>query len=89
MIAGLAAPGTEHIAVPLAGPWIDLATKGRKPSAERMMVALGSVQALGAGALIAGLVIDDPRYVRQDLVCVRLSPVIGTDVAGAVFSGRF
>ena len=89
MIAGLAAPGTEHIAVPLAGPWIDLAAKGRKPSAERMMVALGSVQALGAGALIAGLVIDNPRYVRQDLASVHLSPVIGTDVAGAVFSGRF
>lgn len=77
----------EILAVPLAGPWIHWYQHRLSRRTRRNSIILGSVQGLGATLLVAGLVIDDPRYLRADLAGVQLAPSVSADGWGV--SGTF
>lgn len=80
-IAGVTV-GVEHLVIPLAGPWIDLAGRTNK-TGQAIDITSGIVQGLGAGLLVAGLLIDEPpRFVRVDLAGVRVTPVVAGDLVG-------
>lgn len=83
-----AAAGVD-ITIPLAGPWIDLAGPGRSGQRQTVDILSGSIQAIGAGMVVAGLLIDDPRFVRADVAGVRVSPMFGAAVMGARLSTEF
>ena len=53
------------------------------------LVLLGSFQAVGLGMLIAGLMIDNPRFIRADLANVHFTPTLTTHSIGSQITGRF
>lgn len=81
--------GYDSSVVPLVGPWLNFAKKDQDSGGRVASAALGGVQAVGAGLIVAGLLIDNPRFVRADLADVEVGPMVGLGELGLQVSGRY
>lgn len=81
--------GYDASIVPLVGPWLNFAKEDQDSGGRLASAAFGGVQAVGAGLIVAGLLIDNPRFVRADLAGVQVSPIVGVGELGLRLSGHY
>lgn len=81
--------GYDASVVPLVGPWLNFAKKDQDTGGRVASAALGGTQAVGAGLIVAGLLIDNPRFVRADLADVEVGPMVGLGELGLQVSGHY
>ena len=98
--AAVSNPELRYLAVPLAGPWIVLATtpSGEKDCHETCMAALGGqgvvvidglAQATGAVLITAALTNPIKRWVPTGSTAFGIVPMVRRDLAGAMVQGTF
>jgi hypothetical protein len=93
--------GDSHLAVPVAGPWLDLADRPQCGAGniscrterlnQTMLVLDGLFQAWGVGAVITGLFVTErPRPPAPAAATLRISPAqVGPSAYGVAAIGTF
>jgi hypothetical protein len=78
----------EAMWVPVLGPFIQLGNTS-SATGRVFLTGLGVAQAAGAAMLIAGVTAPRVVLVRNDLVGMELTPMVGPGTTGMMVAGRF